>query len=527
MARIPEAIDKYKLEELVAAGGMGKVYRGIHPTLERSVIIKKLSLRGDAAYAQRFRREASILMDFRSDYVVDVYDHFRKASNHYIVMEYVDGLSAQDLLRRERYLDGPMCAYIALCTAKALAYAHRKKVIHRDIKPANVLISREGDVKLADFGIATSREGESDITSEGMTLGTPSYMAPEQFTDSRSVDGRADFYSLGVMLYELLTGRKPYPGRFGPELIRTVESGKYKRARAVNPAVAPELERLVSLVVRPNPRRRCGPDEIIRRLDRYLARFDRNAVRERLAALVGGERRMVLRRVRDRGKVWRRVALAAGLVAAGAVAGWSVVTGLHLRLFAPERYRQVRFVAEGFPGEVSAADLHAKLLPASEPYNGEGGLPVTFLPILPRFTGDPQSVIVTAAPKVLPAGEYRALVTVADREVVTLFALDPWSEAGEERIVHVPIVDSEPRPLRITAAVADAVDGSDLTSRSTVEILRGNSFVPLARAGQVVSGRVHTVRVRVPGYEAQTLVVEPRRETGSVTIGVRLDRNGG
>ncbi|HKJ85726.1 MAG TPA: protein kinase, partial [Spirochaetia bacterium] len=105
MARIPEAIDKYKLEELIATGGMGRVYRGVHPTLERPVIIKKLSLRGDAAYAQRFRREASILMDFRSDYIVDVYDHFRKASNHYIVMEYVDGLSAQDLLRRERYLD--------------------------------------------------------------------------------------------------------------------------------------------------------------------------------------------------------------------------------------------------------------------------------------------------------------------------------------------------------------------------------------------------------------------------------------
>jgi hypothetical protein len=118
-------------------------------------------------------------------------------------------------------------------------------------------------------------------------------------------------------------------------------------------------------------------------------------------------------------------------------------------------------------------------------------------------------------------------VTVADREVVTLFAVEPWSEGGGERIVHVPIVDSEPRPLRITASVADAMTGGDLTPRATVEVLRGNSFVPLARAGQVVSGRVLTVRVRVPGYEAQTLVVEPRRETGSLTIGVRLGRNGG
>ena len=527
MTRIPEAIDKYRVERLIASGGMGKVYRGVHPTLDRPVIIKKLSLRGDAAYAQRFRREASILMDFRSDYVVDVYDHFRKASNHYIVMEYVDGVSAEDLLRRERYLDGPVCAWIALCTAKALAYAHRKKVIHRDIKPANVLISREGDVKLADFGIATSREGVSDITSEGMTLGTPSYMAPEQFADSRTVDGRADFYSLGVMLYELLTGRKPYPGRFSPELIRTVESGNFKRPRSVNPAVAPELERLVSRVIRPNPRRRCGPDEIIRRLDRYLGRFDRTAVRGRLAALVTGGERGGLRRVRNGGRVWLRIALAAGLLAAGTVAGWSVLTGLHLRLFAPDAYGQVRFVAEGFPGEVSAADLRAELLPASEPYNGTGAVPVIFLPLLPRLASDPQSVIVTAAPKVLPAGEYRARVTFGDREVVTRFAVESWSERGEERIVHVPVVDSRARPLRVTVAVADAVTGSDLTTSATVEILRGNAFVPLARAGELLSGRVHTFRIRVPGYDAQTVVVEPRRETGSLTIGVRLHRNGG
>ncbi|MFW5689172.1 MAG: hypothetical protein ACOC1U_06305, partial [Spirochaetota bacterium] len=311
------------------------------------------------------------------------------------------------------------------------------------------------------------------------------------------------------------------------ELIRTVESGKFKRARAVNPSVAPELERLVALMVRPKPGRRCGPDEIIRRLDRYLARYDRAAVRERLAALVTGEKRDPLRRRRDRGRVWRRLALAVSLTAVLPVAGWSLLTGLHLRVFAPERYGQVRFVAEGFPGEVRAGDLHAELFPAAEPYNAGGALPVTFLPVVPRFSGDPRSVIVTAAPKVLPAGEYRARVIVGDREVVTLFRVEPYSDAGGERVVYVPIVDSEARPLRITAAVSDAATGSDLTPRATIEVLSGTSFVPLGRAGQLVSGRVLTVRVRTPGYQTQTLVVEPRRETGSLTIGVRLDRNGG
>ena len=124
MAKIPESIDKYKLESLIASGGMGQVFKAIHPTLERPVILKKLTLRGNASVTERFRREARILMEFRSDYIVDLYDHFKKGANHYIVMEYVEGTSVQGLLVRERYLDNAVAAYIALCTAKALAYAH-------------------------------------------------------------------------------------------------------------------------------------------------------------------------------------------------------------------------------------------------------------------------------------------------------------------------------------------------------------------------------------------------------------------
>jgi serine/threonine protein kinase len=182
MAKIPDKIDKYPIEALVATGGMGAVYRGVHPTLERSVIIKKLTLRGDKSLAERFRREARILMDFRHDHIVDVFDHFTQGRSNYIVMEYVDGLSVKELLEHERYLDGAVAARILLYTARALAYAHRKGVIHRDIKPANILLSRDGDVKLADFGIASNPDaGDDTLTADGATLGTPAYMAPEQF----------------------------------------------------------------------------------------------------------------------------------------------------------------------------------------------------------------------------------------------------------------------------------------------------------------------------------------------------------
>jgi serine/threonine protein kinase len=211
-AKIPESIGKYKVRELLAQGGMGAVYAAEHPTLERTVIIKKLTLRGSADVRERFRREAQIMMDLRNDAIVDVYDHFREGSFYYIVLEYVDGVSLDRLIRERRYLPERIAILILREAARGLAYAHGRNVVHRDIKPANILVSTAGEVKIVDFGIATIHgiEGhESELTREGMTLGTPSYMAPEQFQSSRSVDRRADIYSLGIVWYEMVTGRRP------------------------------------------------------------------------------------------------------------------------------------------------------------------------------------------------------------------------------------------------------------------------------------------------------------------------------
>ena len=109
--------------------------------------------------------------------------------------------------------------YIFYHAALALQYAHSRQVIHRDIKPANIMVSRTGEIKLVDFGIAQSDSEEDTLTRDGMTLGTPSYMAPEQFEDSRNVTCQADIYSLGVMLYEMVTGKKPFPGKMNPETV--------------------------------------------------------------------------------------------------------------------------------------------------------------------------------------------------------------------------------------------------------------------------------------------------------------------
>lgn len=171
MPRIPDSIGKYKVETLIAKGGMGAVYKAIHPTLNRPVIIKKLDLRGRKDITERFKREARILMDFRHDGIVNMYDHFKIGKSYYIVLEFIDGKALDKVIREQRYLDNATAAYILYQTALALSYAHSKKAIHRDIKPANLLLSKKGEVKLVDFGIAVSDEdSEKGLTIEGLNI---------------------------------------------------------------------------------------------------------------------------------------------------------------------------------------------------------------------------------------------------------------------------------------------------------------------------------------------------------------------
>ena len=149
---------------------MGAVYKAKHPTLNRFVLLKKLTLRGGPQFIERFRREARIMMDFKHDHIVQVYDHFKEGSSYYIAEEFVDGVSLEQLIKRERYLSNEAAALIFYEVCKALQHAHEKGVIHRDMKPGNILISNQGEVKLVDFGIATSLED----SEEGLTGGPTS-----------------------------------------------------------------------------------------------------------------------------------------------------------------------------------------------------------------------------------------------------------------------------------------------------------------------------------------------------------------
>ncbi|MDR2897543.1 MAG: serine/threonine protein kinase, partial [Spirochaetaceae bacterium] len=316
MADLPETIGKYKILSLIARGGMGAVYKAVHPTLRRQVVIKKLTIRGNSAVKERFKREAQILLDMNNEHIVHMYDYFTEGSYHYIVLEFVDGMSLDVLLKKKKTFSNEMALLILHDACLGLKYAHDHGVVHRDIKPGNILISKKGEIKLADFGIAASdAEDESGLTQAGMTLGTPAYMPPEQFADSKSVDKRADIYALGIMLYEMVTGGKPYPGTFSPETITTIQKGKYTPPEKINTSISPTVCRLIRKMIRPDPKKRFQSTEsIIRAIRGHLKRYSLRDIR---TAMV---RNMITDKIEEPVYVHRKpTALLAVLISVGAI----------------------------------------------------------------------------------------------------------------------------------------------------------------------------------------------------------------
>ncbi|MFT5408706.1 MAG: tRNA A-37 threonylcarbamoyl transferase component Bud32, partial [Verrucomicrobiales bacterium] len=202
----------------LARGGMGVVYKARQPKLNRVVAIKVIDakLAGVPEFTQRFEREARALAVLNHPNVVQVFDHGHEDGLCYLVMEWVDGASLREILTAGHLSVDDALRYVPqICDA--LEYAHAQGVVHRDIKPENILIDREGQLKIADFGIARMRcdeqTGQEFVTEAGQMMGTPHYMAPEQQKHTDRVDHRADLYSLGVVFYEMLTGELPL-GRF-------------------------------------------------------------------------------------------------------------------------------------------------------------------------------------------------------------------------------------------------------------------------------------------------------------------------
>ncbi|HVM21399.1 MAG TPA: protein kinase, partial [Egibacteraceae bacterium] len=205
---------RYELSERIASGGMASVWRAHDEVLARTVAVKLLHdhLAADEDFRERFRREAIAAAKLTHPNVVSLYDTGSDGDRVYLVMEFVDGATLREVINDLKRLECGQAAAIGERVARALDYAHDRGLVHRDIKPANILIGDDGAVKVADFGIAKADEHDGDLTKTGMVLGTAAYVAPEQITGQGPIDGRADQYALGCMLYEALTGRQPFKG---------------------------------------------------------------------------------------------------------------------------------------------------------------------------------------------------------------------------------------------------------------------------------------------------------------------------
>ncbi|MCM8541230.1 MAG: bifunctional serine/threonine-protein kinase/formylglycine-generating enzyme family protein [Lentisphaeraceae bacterium] len=206
---------KYTAEKKLGKGAMGEVFYGIHPNLDIPIAIKTLakSLVDDELFVDRFIREAKMAAQLRHENAIMIYDADHDEENHFIVMEFVAGGDLKDLIEKEGSLPEKEALRITKCVASALQAAAKYGIIHRDIKPDNIMLAEDGTPKLADLGIARQNvDGQVNTTMTGVIVGTPSYLAPEQAHDSKTVDARADIYALGCTLYKMLSGKCPYEG---------------------------------------------------------------------------------------------------------------------------------------------------------------------------------------------------------------------------------------------------------------------------------------------------------------------------
>ena len=219
-------IGRYQLLEIVGRGGQGTVYRGHDPSTGQIVAVKILSENhSDGDFLERFQREASILASVDHPNVIKVFDHGEEDGRHYIVTEYVPENLAR-IIEQGDPLPLRRALIIASQIASALAVTHDNGITHRDVKPANVLITDTGDVKLTDFGIATA-DVMNTVTTPDATVGTPLYMSPEQI-QSRDIDGRSDIYSLGCLLYQILTGVPPFHGENAYDIFNAHMNSSYE-----------------------------------------------------------------------------------------------------------------------------------------------------------------------------------------------------------------------------------------------------------------------------------------------------------
>lgn len=272
---IPERIGPYHLERLLGTGGMGSVYLGRHSEAGYLAAVKVLpaTMAREEGFVVRFQREIEALRQLKSPHIVQLYDDGADDGTYYYAMEYVDGETLTELLKQERRLPWREVIAMSLQMCAALKAAHDAGIIHRDLKPSNLLISADRTVKLSDFGVAQVFAA-SRLTVTGGIIGTAEYMSPEQAQGKRA-SRRSDLYSLGAVIYTMLTGRPPFSGETAIEVLKKHQFGQFDRPRNFVPELPSWLDELVCQLLEKDPEKRPSDAYVVsKRLQEIVAKVE-------------------------------------------------------------------------------------------------------------------------------------------------------------------------------------------------------------------------------------------------------------
>ncbi len=510
MNGVPEKIGKYKIQEVVARGGMGVVYKAMHPNLKHQVVIKKLTIRGNKPVLERFKREARVLLELQHANIVRMFDYFTEGSFHYIVLELVDGMSLDKLIRKAQKLSWPTALLLVRDSCKALKFAHVKGIIHRDIKPGNILISTKGEIKLADFGIASMEkesESEEDITQIGVTLGTPAYMPPEQFGDSKNVTARADIYALGIMLYEMITGKKPYNANMSPETLILIKKGQYTAPHKIEKTIPKSISRIIKKMMHPQPNKRYkNIDAVLKAVNKQLNKFEIKPIRVSMVKL------MLMKSYTEQAFIPKHkslhklflIVVSSLVVVVGSIFAWQqgyIHATILRRLYTPITVTL----------ETSKTSALSSGVPMSAQFyfNDNADIPMVKNSLrefkMQHETND--SEVYRAKPVYVTRGMYRVKVVVGS----DVFWKSLRVDENEQNIIF-DIHTAEARTLRIKTLAFDMETGENLSSKTNFLVFFNNSWVNIndLTRGELKTGSVLKIRAESEGYitENFSLLIE-------------------
>lgn len=504
----PPLIGKYKVHGIIAKGGMGVVYKAEHPSLKRIIVLKKMSGRRSSSNLERFKREAQILLDMNSPYIVHLFDYFTEGAYRYMAEEFVDGMALDKLLEKQTVLSPQLAMLIMQDACLALKYAHSKEVVHRDIKPGNILISKRAEIKLADFGIATGdkESGTQSLTETGVSLGTPAYMPPEQFEDSAKVDKRADIYALGIMLYEMVTGMKPYPGTLSIETLNTIRKERYIPPQKIDKSIPPEVCRLIRKMIRADSKKRFQSiAPILKIIKRYLKHYDTHAIRVQLARLI-----LSKDLVKEAPYVQknRRLKKIAGILSVCAVAAAGFMLCLHEGLV--HRYLLRRwYTPVKIEMKMPATSSSGSDLPINAFFFENDGDSIPEVHgtrralKLPKQSADEskkRNLTYVTKEVFLRPGSYR--IKVAAGPYVWW---DSFNVGKDALSVKSDYLINMRRPLKLNLHAFDAASGREITSSSNFKVLYNGSWQNMTEIPQdkMLTGTVWKIKISSSGYKEE------------------------